>query len=1022
MEFFKVLGDIRANRSNFRQWEEDEANKDARRKALHEMKPPSKEKAENATKTGNTVIDVVTVMDQFSEDMSEDVEMVTQVITSISMFAAVVLTIFGAYKYFKKLLPKIAKMSKEANVDGFIKKFGEYTKKNELEAVFSSENKIKELKIPEVQKNELLEGHKKFQPIKQKALSSCRNVFIAIATLPIATFIGATLYSAKFQIESSRIARFQARKKLEDPKYFVNYTEEQKAEAKKNLENKPKEEKKGIFSFLKGENIDEQQGFFKNWASLMTQRKAYNEWKKTDTDDSKKVDRTLSAEELKQAKADQDVIQRIVKKINNKAEEYSENMETAASVVIGSSVLLGPLVGLLGNAIVNGLGIGAKISKNLLKSMTDGQLKILKKKLTKLPKGDEKYQRLEKYIQEAEKTIQNEILDKYNKLPKDTKSKEFKDGISSIKNHLTELMDNTRIKTEYYPSALYSIKNSLKTFATGATGRKMMAGGLGMFVGGFIATIVALKLQKAAARAGRYSAREEFRENSQEFLSYNEEELNSVKETTAKKPTMGEKFKEYILFIPTAFKQMYKYENYKKNELKAQKELKEELVKLNIDEKQLQEGQNLQRKVFNTFEKVDEKSQEYSETMEAANEIAQPVILNLGQYIFFTPFVIAGIQIIRGRLSVAIVAQKAMNFLSEKSHWLKSKFVKKHIAQMGDKAIEAINKQEMVETPLKTIFEKIGMPEMLKTGIISISATKLRSALPELSQIINRFDTNNVTERKIFGSVANLIENKIPEELKLMMPELDNLKDFLNRLLKAKSDNELSAIKLEVQKQLLKTIDSFPPEWSNNISVSELKSLFGEFVGVEKINLSTVINKFKTSLSGMDEKTLQETLAKIPFADKLGLDNVSKEILSSNLGKLEKICANMPKEELTALCTKIFNKVLEDPDKFLFLLGYNPHQLKSILYTPQLGKLLATAGISWGAFMTLVTFGLLSYFASLQKEAGRLGVRKALDELKDPAYYGNIIAIGETAKNEPQTQPQAQSTNILERMLGKTKS
>ena len=38
-------------------------------------------------------------------------------------------------------------------------------------------------------------------------------------------------------------------------------------------------------------------------------------------------------------------LQRITKKINNKAEEYSENMETAAETVIGSSLIGGPLIG-----------------------------------------------------------------------------------------------------------------------------------------------------------------------------------------------------------------------------------------------------------------------------------------------------------------------------------------------------------------------------------------------------------------------------------------------------------------------------------------------------------------------------------------------------------------------------------------------------------------------------------------------------------------------------------------------------
>lgn len=86
------------------------------------------------------------------------------------------------------------------------------------------------------------------------------------------------------------------------------------------------------------------------------------------------------------------------------------------------------------------------------------------------------------------------------------------------------------------------------------------------------------------------------------------------------------KSKNMHFFIPNVMKNYFEYQKYKKTELKQNKMLQEELTKLDVTETQMKEAKNLQRKIFNTFEKVDDKSQEYSESMEAAVEIAQPFV------------------------------------------------------------------------------------------------------------------------------------------------------------------------------------------------------------------------------------------------------------------------------------------------------------------------------------------------------------------------------------------------------------
>lgn len=168
---------------------------------------------------------------------------------------------------------------------------------------------------------------------KNELQKQYKKVKIGVA-IPIVSaivgFVAANVYATKLQVESSRVARWQARKVLEDPKYFVNYTPEQIEEARKNLENNPEYKKKD--KKLKTDML--KSGLFKGLVSVIKDNRAYRKWKKTDVDESKKVDRQLTPQELENAKKDKEVIQRVVRTVNNHAEIYSQNMEVAANVIL----------------------------------------------------------------------------------------------------------------------------------------------------------------------------------------------------------------------------------------------------------------------------------------------------------------------------------------------------------------------------------------------------------------------------------------------------------------------------------------------------------------------------------------------------------------------------------------------------------------------------------------------------------------------------------------------------------------
>ena len=121
-------------------------------------------------------------------------------------------------------------------------------------------------------------------------------------------------------------------------------------------------------------------------------------------------------------------------------------------------------------------------------------------------------------------------------------------------------------------------------------------------------------------------------------------------------------------------KQYYAYDKYKRTEFKDKQLLVEQLQKSdNITSEQLRDAKNLQRKLFNTFEKVDDNSQIYSESMEAAVEIAQPFALYASLLAMISPLIYTGYQIQKGKMSAAALTESITRKLASASNFLKSK-------------------------------------------------------------------------------------------------------------------------------------------------------------------------------------------------------------------------------------------------------------------------------------------------------------------------------------------------------------
>lgn len=193
----------------------------------------------------------------------------------------------------------------------------------------------------------------------------------------------------------------------------------------------------------------------------------------------------------------------------------------------------------------------------------------------------------------------------------------------------TELATNTMITLSLGTGGLVGwasnkLMNALKI--SGGKWAKFIPWGIGAAIP-VAMSIYAAKVQKLASRIGRFKVKQEMLNNPAELVYVDEKDASSM--TDVKLPERAKK-PNIFKFLAQLLKDSKEYTKYMKT--KGEEELKHHkaVEKLELSPEQLRQAKALQNNVFKTFNKVDEKSQTYSESVEAMGEGLKQGVASFG--------------------------------------------------------------------------------------------------------------------------------------------------------------------------------------------------------------------------------------------------------------------------------------------------------------------------------------------------------------------------------------------------------
>ena len=319
-------------------------------------------------------------------------------------------------------------------------------------------------------------------------------------------------WAAKAEVAASRRGRFEAmRKDLKNPKGFAVLTEAQIKEAEKKAQNIViNDSKKSAFSLSNG---------LKTIKEMALDSKEYKAHKKQFDlellEAEKHMNDEMTPEEILKAKKDQQLLTKLVEKIDIASQDYAENAELATQALVAGTLAFGTLFNLL----------------------------------------------------------------------------------------LSKALKAMKVKSEAKISAISQI--AAVTIPV-------------------IFSIASAQIQKQASTVGRFKIKQDLMNNPSKLVYVSDENIADLKDVNVIQDRKEGLFK----FLTHAWKNNKEYNQYKKTTAKQEEKFYKAIETLELTPEQIKDAQTLQRNTFKTFNKVDEKSQKYSESIEALGQaITLPISL-----------------------------------------------------------------------------------------------------------------------------------------------------------------------------------------------------------------------------------------------------------------------------------------------------------------------------------------------------------------------------------------------------------
>ena len=329
-QFLNSINEVRKNYHKYDTWEQKQADRRAQKEYLsHNLEIPQ-DKLYLTQKRAETVIRATEIMDARSEDNCQNMEQLTGMISVIPILGLT---------FMQEPIIRFADKQLTSNLKKRVQNL-------ELELRSLPHNNPEY----ETKRKELVNLSKRTNALSRKIRN---NSTYAIMGLMFASAIGMILWGNAQQKEASRIGRYQAKQnELKDLENFVIYTPEQIEKAQEIAKTIPDEKEKNSFSKIISELKE-----------LQKDKAAYKAWlAQKDSDEIDKLKSIqLSPSQLQKAQENQELIVDIVKDINIKAEEYSENVENSFDTLGTLSWLIAAPVGFGINKLLK----LAKANKNI---------------------------------------------------------------------------------------------------------------------------------------------------------------------------------------------------------------------------------------------------------------------------------------------------------------------------------------------------------------------------------------------------------------------------------------------------------------------------------------------------------------------------------------------------------------------------------------------------------------------------------------------------------------------------------